>query len=73
MPPPMNYPGGLVSASGLYKSIHSTAHGGKAGLALKKGDRFPSCSVCGPEVSYLLIKSAPDIEDDKDFKRRPGS
>jgi len=67
MTPQTYRPGTTIPVSGLYKTIHSAAHEAEFGEALRRGAEFPPCSICGTSVSYLLIQSVPDIQDDQDF------
>jgi hypothetical protein len=66
-----HYPGDNVVVTGLYRTIHSIAHPTEFGKALKKGSRFPSCAVCGHDVTYLLIETVPEVEDVEDFEKPP--
>ena len=68
VPPETYFTGDLVTASGLYKTIHPIAHPVEFGQPLKQGSRFPSCSICGANITYFLIQSAPDVETDEDFQ-----
>ncbi len=57
--------GDLVTQSGIYAICH--ADGTRQAVVLLRGNRFPECDSCGPEVRYRLLRSAPYIFDDEDF------
>ena len=57
--------GDLVELSGIYAVCHSD--GRRLSVVLIRGNRFPVCDCCGPDVHYRLLRSAPYILDDEDF------
>lgn len=58
-------PGDLVEQSGIYAICHSD--GNRVSTVLIRGNVFPQCDCCGPEVRYRLVRNAPYIFDDGDF------
>jgi hypothetical protein len=60
--------GDTVLDSGIYRVIHSVEHTGTFAFTIHAGKAFPSCDVCGEHVGYVLIRNAPAIETDEDFK-----
>ena len=61
-------PGERVTDSGIYRVVHCADHTGTFAFTLHAGKVFPPCEVCGDQVGYLLIRNAPSIETDEDFK-----
>ena len=61
---PIQRPGELVTRSGVYEVRHGTAHEGESEQALQHGSIFPRCAVCGLDVSYRLLRSAPVAPED---------
>ena len=57
--------GDLVEQSGIYATCHTD--GRRFSVVLIRGNSFPVCECCGPEVRYRLIRGAPYIMDDPDF------
>ena len=59
-------PGDVVPESGVYEATHSK-HRAAHYVSVVSGDTFPGCSVCGGEVRFRFLRSAPPIELDEDF------
>ncbi len=53
--------------SGIYESRH--ADGTREKLTLLCGTSFPECEECGARVSYRLVRAAPYIHEDPDFRK----
>jgi len=57
--------------SGVYTVIHE-AHRPNHAATIFKGERFPACAHCGPQVRFVLVRPAALISEDSDFQRSPG-
>ena len=55
-----------VPESGIYQIVHED--GGKDTVVFLRGSFFPECGDCGKKVRYLILRAAPYIFDDEDFK-----
>jgi hypothetical protein len=55
-----------VPESGIYKVLHQT--GEKDSVVFLRGNVFPICADCGLQVRYSVVRTAPYIFDDVDFK-----
>ena len=55
-----------IPESGIYQVLH--ASGEKETVVLLCGNTFPACADCGSEVRYSVVRTAPYIFDDEDFK-----
>jgi hypothetical protein len=52
--------GQVVLATGIYRILHA-AHTLPSEVALRKNDRFPSCSQCTDTVVFELIVALPNL------------
>jgi hypothetical protein len=55
-----------VPESGIYHVLHET--GEKDTAVFLRGGTFPVCDYCGRKVQYVVLRTAPYIFDDEDFK-----
>jgi hypothetical protein len=55
-----------VPESGIYEILHQT--GEKDSIVFLRGSTFPACEDCGVKVRYTVVRTAPYIFDDEDFK-----
>ena len=55
-----------VPESGIYQAQHE--NGEKDTVVFLRGKLFPSCVDCGANVRYSIVRTAPYIFDDEDFK-----
>ena len=55
-----------VPESGIYQVMHES--GEKDTAVFLRGNLFPACSDCALKVRYSIVRTAPYIFDDKDFK-----
>lgn len=60
--------GDVIPESGIYETVHENAHRGVHEVVMIKGDLFPPCDTCAERVRFKLIRSAPYIFNDEDFK-----
>jgi hypothetical protein len=56
-----------VPESGVYRVSHS-AHRLPHEVTLLHGHRFPRCEKCGELVEFRLVRRAPHIKSDADFR-----
>ena len=61
-------PGDRVPSSGIYAVLHSESHRGPHEVVMVGRDKFPKCEICGGEVNYRLVRSAPYVFEDQDFE-----
>ncbi len=59
-------PADQVPESGVYQVLHYR-HRLYHEVTLLRGRAFPSCSECGDNVRFRLVRSAPLISDDRNF------
>lgn len=59
-------PSERIPHTGIYELIH--AGGNINTVVLVCDDEFPACRDCGTQVRFRLIKAAPHIKEDKDFR-----
>ena len=52
--------------SGVYEATHRN-HRAAHHVTAASGETFPDCSICGSEVRFRFLRSAPPIEFDEDF------
>ncbi len=64
-------PGILVPESGIYQVLHYR-HRLYHEVTLLRTGSFPPCSECGTNVRFRLVRSAPLIEDDRNFGASKG-
>jgi hypothetical protein len=55
-----------VPESGIYQVVHES--GEQDSVVFLRGSLFPACGDCGTRVRYSLVRTAPYIFDDEDFK-----
>jgi len=55
-----------VPESGIYQVQHES--GEKDTVVFLRGNMFPGCEDCGAKVRYSIVRTAPYIFDDEDFK-----
>lgn len=58
--------GDLAQISAIYRSVHAVCE--PTHLWLKAGDRFPVCSCCGENTTYLTVQEIQHVSEDPDFK-----
>jgi len=56
--------------SGVYTVRHHI-HRENHSVTVFKGERFPVCRNCGPEVRFVLFRPAARILEDSDFQQGP--
>jgi trimethylamine:corrinoid methyltransferase-like protein len=64
-------PSDTVPLSGIYSVLHRESHRGPHEVVMIGRDRFPKCEICGREVHYRLMRSAPYVFEDHDFEAAP--
>ena len=62
--------GDLVVSPGIYSARHTANCSGNHEIALLAEERFPACKSCGQQVQYQLLRHAPYLYDDEDFRKR---
>jgi hypothetical protein len=72
MPQPAFKPGQPVPASGIYHIEHSRDHRQSHEVVFARNDRFPACEICEHEVRYTLLRAAPFVFEDPDFREAHG-
>jgi hypothetical protein len=60
--------GDEVPESGVYTVIHDR-HRPSHAATIFKGERFPVCAHCGPQVRFVLVRPAALISEDSDFQQ----
>jgi len=63
-------PGQPAPCSGLYVAHHACGERDPQPAALRAGQVFPACEVCGEDVRFTLLRGAPYLFDDDDFSAR---
>jgi hypothetical protein len=61
-------PGQPIPETGIYEVIHDRPHRETHEAVLRSGEPFPVCDECGIRVRFKLVRSAPYIFDDEDFR-----
>lgn len=61
-------PGESVPISGIYHIEHSRPHRQSHEVVFAKSDRFPACEICEHQVRYTLLRAAPFVFEDPDFR-----
>ena len=59
-------PGEEVPESGIYRVIHETS--GQDTVVLLRATLCPACEDCGQRVRYKVLRTAPYVFHDEDFK-----
>ena len=59
-------PADMVPQSGVYQVLHYQ-HRLSHDTTILQGDNFPICSECGSNVRFRLVRSAPIIDEDRNF------
>ena len=59
-------PNELIPNTGIYESVH--ASGNTNNVVLIRGEKFPACAECGMQVRFRLVRAAPHISEDEDFR-----
>lgn len=59
-------PSERIPQSGIYESLHSS--GGTNTVVLTRDQEFPTCAECGTKVRFRLVRAAPHIKEDEDFR-----
>jgi len=59
--------GQFIPESGIY-ATHHLHHRLPREVTLLKGQQFPRCGRCGNRVLFELVRTAPDIFTDPDFR-----
>ncbi len=57
--------GDMANVSAIYRSVHVACE--PARLWLRSGERFPVCSCCGKNATYILIQEVQHVYEDPDF------
>ena len=55
-----------ITESGIYQVMHES--GEKDTAVFLRGNLFPACADCGLKVRYSIVRAAPYIFEDEDFK-----
>ena len=55
-----------IPESGIYQMVHES--GEPDTVVFLRGGVFPVCDDCGSQVRYSVVRTAPYIFDDEDFK-----
>ena len=61
--------GDRVPQTGVYSVFHE-GHRLSHDVILLRDEVFPRCAQCGPTVRFELVRHAPQVEEDAEFKRR---
>jgi hypothetical protein len=59
--------GDIIPETGIYRVYHSV-HRLSHEATLMGGERFPRCVQCENDVEFELLRSAPQVEADQDFR-----
>jgi hypothetical protein len=65
-------PGVLVPHSGVYLMHHGDEHSKAEEIILLAGKNFPQCEVCREAASFELVRTAPYVFHDDDFRNVDG-
>lgn len=60
-------PGDEVPESGVYQVLHYR-HRLYHEVVICRGGQFPSCAECGNNLRYRVVRTAPPIEEDRNFQ-----
>lgn len=55
-----------IPESGIYQIVHESGEQDR-GIFIR-GGMFPPCDDCGNQVRYSIVRTAPHIFDDEDFR-----
>jgi hypothetical protein len=55
-----------IPESGIYQVLHYR-HRLYHEVTMLRGQSFPNCSQCGSNVRFRLVRSAPLIDEDRNF------
>ena len=61
-------PAQCVSQSGIYRVQHRDEHRSEHDIVLLAGQPFPYCAQCDGDVRFELLRTAPHLEEDVDFR-----
>jgi hypothetical protein len=61
--------GDMIPDSGIYELCHQDKH--NTTVVLIRGGVFPECACCGVNARFRLVRAAPYLMEDPDF-RDPG-
>jgi hypothetical protein len=59
-------PSERIPKTGIYESMHANGHTGT--VVLIRNQEFPACTECGVQVRFRLVRAAPHIREDEDFR-----
>ena len=59
-------PNEQIPQTGIYELVH--AGGSINTVVLVRGQEFPVCRECGTQVRFRLVRAAPHITEDQDFR-----
>ena len=59
-----------IAQTGIYRVFHSD-HRLSHEVTLLQGEKFPECSKCKDDVHFQLMRTAPQIATDSNFRREP--
>lgn len=62
-------PGEAILADGVYRVFHA-GHRVSHEVTLLGGQTFPTCEKCGDAVHFELLRPAPQLQTDPDFRIR---
>ena len=65
-------PGETALASGIYHIEHSRDHRQSHEVVFARNDKFPACEICEHDVRYTLLRPAPFVFEDPDFREPQG-
>lgn len=60
--------GQVVRESGVYEVVHDREHRPAHDVLMHRDELFPDCDQCHSKVRFLLVRTAPYIFDDEDFR-----
>ena len=63
-------PGDRIPETGIYRVYHS-GHRLAHEVTLLHGESFPRCAKCADDVHFQLLRPAPQISRDANFRREP--
>ena len=61
-------PGEKAEVAGVYMAMHGERHRQSHELVLLAGQVFPRCQQCSGQVRFQLLRAAPYLFDDQDFR-----
>ncbi|MCI0349780.1 MAG: hypothetical protein L0Z53_10175 [Acidobacteriales bacterium] len=59
-------PAERVPETGIYETLHPK--GETSTVVLVREQQFPACADCGTQVRFRLVRTAPHISEDEDFR-----